>query len=263
MNYEPVQKMCQLLHQYFSPSTIEKDFSLAISVGRSGARLTHNHARQFQYVDQSLTLWSLIMHDIYQMWYLADQDLLSSFHVLRDTGQGLNRVQKCPTIGRAMASIISRAQGALGGGWVGSSVVHLGDHNGIPWRRWLILVPNALHFIDKYNQVPRILNPMVLAIEGIDRIARDPFIYRYIEECFGGIDTLKKSTHGPCRANLAILADFFKHAFDGSGADSYFDAGSCIDGRLTSAWNYANTISKKIYYPVFQMTVKERRRLLT
>jgi hypothetical protein len=70
------------------------------------------------------------MHDIYQMWYLADQDLLSSYHVLRDTGQGLNRVQKCPSIGRAMTNVISRAQGRLGGGWVGSSVVHLGDHNG-------------------------------------------------------------------------------------------------------------------------------------
>jgi hypothetical protein len=29
-----------------------------------------------------------------------------------------------------MTNVISRAQGRLGGGWVGSSVVHLGDHNG-------------------------------------------------------------------------------------------------------------------------------------
>ena len=36
---------------------------------------------------------------------------------------------------------------------------------------------------------------MVLAIEGIDRIAKDPFIYKYIEDAFGGIDTLKKSPH--------------------------------------------------------------------
>jgi len=59
------------------------------------------------------------------------------------------------------------------------------------------LVPNALHFIDKYNQVPRILNPMVLAIEGIDRIARDPFVYKYIEDAFGGVSTLKKSKPPP------------------------------------------------------------------
>ena len=57
----------------------------------------------------------------------------------------------------------------------------------------MVLVPNALHFIDKYNQVPRILNPMVIAIEGIDRIARDPFIHQYIQDAFGGIDALKKS----------------------------------------------------------------------
>ena len=33
------------------------------------------------------------------------------------------------------------------------------------------------------------------------------------------------------------IDDFFRHGFDGSGGDNYFDAGSCIDGRLTSAWN--------------------------
>jgi hypothetical protein len=141
LNCEPVSRMRDMLNQYFKPNIVEKDYSLAISTGRNGARLTHNHTRQFQYgtkstvtglilVDQSLTLWSIIMHDMYQMWYLADQDLLSSYHVLRDTGQGLNRIQKCPSIGRAMTNVISRAQGRIGGGWVGSSVVHLGDHNG-------------------------------------------------------------------------------------------------------------------------------------
>lgn len=42
-----------------------------------------------------------------------------------------------------------------------------------------------------------------------------------------------------------FLADFFRFAFDGSGADNFYDAGSCIDGRLTSAWN-----CKCIVYPL-------------
>jgi hypothetical protein len=41
-----------------------------------------------------------------------------------------------------MNELLGKCQQRLGH-WVGSSVVHLGDHN----------VPNALMFIDKYTQV--------------------------------------------------------------------------------------------------------------
>jgi hypothetical protein len=64
-----------------------------------------------------------------------------------------------------------------------------------------------------------------------------------VSETFGGVEECRK----------AILLDFFRHAFDGSGADNFFDAGSCIDGRLTSAWNWGSRIEKKDYYRVFLM----------
>jgi len=46
---------------------------------------------------------------------------------------------------------------------------------------------------------------MVLAIEGIDRISKDPFIFKYIEEAFDSIDTLKKSK--PSRISSTISPD--------------------------------------------------------
>lgn len=71
-----------------------------------------------------------------------------------------------------------------------------------------------------------------------------PALRSYIEDEFG-------SSEGCCRE---ILGDFFRHGFDGSGADNFFDAGSCIDGRLTSAWNWCSSLEKKRYFPVFLLT---------
>jgi len=210
--------------------------SLAIQSGHKGARLTHDHNRQYQFALQTLTLWREIQNDMFKLWCLAEDDLLDpdNYYSLRDTGQGLNRIQSAPRIGKAMSEILRRAQRSLGS-WIGSSVVHLGDHN----------VPNALTFIDKYTQVPRILNPIVNVIEAIPQL---------VSENKGGLGDLIKKNYGSAEeCQISILQDFFKHAFDGSGADNFYDAGSCIDGRLTSAWNWCNKLDKKDYYPIFKL----------
>ncbi|KAK2076159.1 hypothetical protein QBZ16_001091 [Prototheca wickerhamii] len=196
--------------------------------------LTHSHDRQFAYVLQSLMLWREISHEMFKLWHCADADMLEprNYYRLQNTGQGLQRVQAAPRVSRAMGAILARCQRRLGS-WVGSSVVHLGDHN----------VPNALVFIDKYTQVPRILGPLALVLERLPRLAEDRHLARYLEAVHG-------SAQG-CRH--AILHDFFKHAFDGSGADNFFDAGSCIDGRLTSAWNWCAKLEKKPYYHIFSL----------
>lgn len=78
---------------------------------------------------------------MFHLWSLAEQDLLSPdvSYRLRDTGQGLNRVQAAPKTNWMMHAILHRAQTDIGS-WVGSSAIHMGDHN----------VPNALMFIGKY-----------------------------------------------------------------------------------------------------------------
>jgi hypothetical protein len=63
--------MLQYLTSYFRPDTYEDQYSLAIVAGRHGARLTHSHNRQYNYVLQSLTLWREILHDFFKLWYLA------------------------------------------------------------------------------------------------------------------------------------------------------------------------------------------------
>ena len=162
-NRDPCDRMIGYLQKYFHPTQVrdkKSADSLAIRSGRGGARLSHDHARQYVYVMQSLALWREILHgapgieivfsvglftdlplfqsDMFHLWSLAEQDLLSETisYRLRDTGQGLNRVQSAPKTSRMMHAILNRAQKSLGG-WVGSSVIHMGDHN----------VPNALMFI--------------------------------------------------------------------------------------------------------------------
>ena len=142
---------------------------------------------------------------MHSLWVAADADLLSTTSVynLWNTGQGLNRVQSCPTVSRMMHNLLSATQSESKKSWVGLSVVHLGDRD----------VPNALVFIDKYTQVPRILQPIADFVDGLDAFVLNPKLEAYVEEQFKGKENLKKK----------VLADYFKHGFDGSGDDG----GSC------------------------------------
>ncbi|CAI5700597.1 hypothetical protein KXD40_003650 [Peronospora effusa] len=232
---DPIDRMIKLLITNFNPDDEDGDSSLAIISGNDGARLSHSHDRQYNYVLQSLTLWREIAHDMFRLWYLTDEDLLTdgTRYELTDTGQGLHRIQPAPRVSRAMHVILHSTQRSLDS-WVGSSVIHLGDKN----------VPNALMFIDKYTQVGHILRPIVKAIDSIESMCESPKIRGYVDTTFGGARTLKHT----------ILADFFREAFDGSGADNFFEAGSCIDGRLTSAWNWCSNLHTKPFFPIFKIT---------
>ncbi|KAF9969945.1 hypothetical protein BGZ73_007493 [Actinomortierella ambigua] len=232
-NRDPCDKMLKYLTMFFSPNSFEDGYSLAIQYGQGGARLTHDHETQYWYINQTLNLWREIAHEMFYLWKLSDKDMLGNDYRLRDTGQGLHRMQDCPAVSKAMHRILHSAQ-QRARRWIGSSVIHLGDSN----------VPNAFMFIDKYNQVARILNPIVLTLEKIEVIAKDEDIHEYLRNTYGGVQELRKQ----------IVCDFFRHAFDGSGADNFFSAGSCIDGRLTSAWNWCSQIEKKPYFPVFLLT---------
>lgn len=88
----------------------------------------------------------------------------------------------------------------------------------------------------------RILTPIVSTLDKLESLD-DPEVTDYVQKEYGGVEQCRKDIL--CKEKMMIknkhkpffLDDFFRHGFDGSGADNYFDAGSCIDGRLTSAWN--------------------------
>ncbi|CDS05429.1 hypothetical protein LRAMOSA07957 [Lichtheimia ramosa] len=235
-NRDPCEKMLAYLEEFFHPTEAEcEEFSLSIAAGAQGHRLSHDHETQYTYVNQTLKLWREILNEMFMLWTLADQDMLSAGNPYRlsQTGQGLHRIQPCPAVSREMHRTLFKAQ-KKAGKWIGSSVIHLGDKN----------VPNALMFIDKYNQVSRILSPICLTLDRIEELTNHDGGKKFLQQKFGGVAQCKKT----------ILADFFRGAFDGSGADNFYDAGSCIDGRLTSAWNWCSQIERKSYFPVFLLT---------
>jgi len=230
-NREPVDRMIELLKSNFSASS-DKEWSLDISRGRGGSMLSHNHRTQYTFVLQTLLLWREIMGNMFALWQTTEEDLLDAGlrYRLCDTGQGLNRMQSAPRVSKMMHHILHKVQSEVGS-WVGLSVVHLGDRD----------VPNALVFIDKYTQVPRILAPIVQTLDKLpDTYASTPAMKKYIDTEFGGVDVLR----------MAILQDFFRHGFDGSGDDG----GSCVDGRLTSCWNWCSKVEKKKYFTAFLIT---------
>ncbi|KAL3895853.1 MAG: hypothetical protein SGCHY_004449 [Lobulomycetales sp.] len=225
VNRDPCEHLLGLLKRTVDPTHPEPNFNLAIRAGVGGARLSHDHARQYQYVLQSLSLWREIQHDMFRLCIAAfffhnlsgfacEEDLLSSANQyrLRDTGQGLNRLQHSPRTSRLMHQILGEAQKRVGH-WVGSryapaasdaldSVIHLGDHN----------VPNALMFIDKvyrailrhdvkYTQVYRILSPLWTCLESLHAVCEaDAGVDEYVQNSFGG----------PNMARKIIATDFFK-----------------------------------------------------
>ncbi|KAH3676124.1 hypothetical protein WICMUC_002421 [Wickerhamomyces mucosus] len=235
-NRNPTNRFINRLKSFELPE-IKQNYNIGIQYGRFGSKLTHDHNRQYNYVLQSLTLWSIIQREMIYLWSIADDDLFNEIsYRLSSTGQGLNRIKQCPNLYKTMYKLIGEAKSKCSNGWIGSSVIHLGDD----------AVPNALFFLDKYIQIPNILIP-------IDQILLK------IPELFQGndinlIDMMVKNYQNEDNLKLLILQDCFSHMFDGSGADNFFMSGSCIDGRLTSAWNFTNEIHKREYYKIFLLT---------
>ena len=64
-------------------------------------------------------------------------------------------------------------------------------------------------FIDKYTQIFHILLPICTCLSRLDELYGDTGLKSYFDQTFGGIDKARKD----------ILVDFFRHAFDGSGAE--------------------------------------------
>ena len=223
------QKPIILLLQWLE--TVSQTCELSIRRGCEGSCLSHSHAEQYKFVRNTLVLWKVIGEHMDVLWAAVEDDLLnpSLAYSFVDTGQGCHRLQKCPQTRQIAERCLTEAKRQVGS-WIGSDVIHLGDRD----------VPNALVFIDKYTQIPLVLGEITSVILELESYTKqNAWVHNAVCQTYGSVDRLKKS----------ILQDFFKNGFNGSGDDG----GSCIDGRLTSVWNWCSLIGKKKFYHFFKL----------
>ena len=92
-NRDPCDRMIHYLKTYFHPTQAkESKHSLAIRSGKGGARLSHDHAKQYAYVLQSLTLWREILHG---MSLQSSRTLGLRLATQTCSGCGLSRSKTC------------------------------------------------------------------------------------------------------------------------------------------------------------------------
>jgi len=100
-NRDPCDRMIGYLQRYFHPTQVRDKKgadSLAIHSGRGGARLSHDHAKQYVYVMQSLALWREILHGTRAFPFLEKEFFL---HIRPDH-------QTCSTSGRSLSRTCSQ-----------------------------------------------------------------------------------------------------------------------------------------------------------
>merc|ERR1712135_12458 len=87
-NREPCDRLPLYLKEFFDPlNPGPAECSLAIEEGIEGARLSHSHQRQYTFVLQSMTLWREVLDNMFQLWHLAEEDLLDEENTYALTGQ--------------------------------------------------------------------------------------------------------------------------------------------------------------------------------
>lgn len=242
-NIDPLIYLREKVEREFAHMKEGDPYSVAIRGGKGGARFSHSNSVHCQYVAESLLLWEKVQRTIFVIWEAAENDMLidgGGRYEITNTGQGFHRLCSAPKSFRAMSRCVSETEREMGG-WVGIKVIHLGD----------VDVPNPLVFIDKYTIIPRIVQPVMHTVRALRHAFEEESAAADGEPTYPGLrNLLRAKYHSYEELRLMILSDFFKHAFDGSGDDG----GSCIDGRLTSAWNWCHQLHKKPYYDAFVLT---------